>query len=165
MPARQTRGGGGEGTLARVYISHRRLWREKRRLDQAREGRTGFASKCIRILIIGIMNCEKIHPNYATETEKGYFTNTLFLLALDRLRPPSTPLPANIGKNLYLSLRNTKRKEMKTAVKGSRYNGTCSWKYSFLLFESPTLPVLEAKKFKTLRFGECLRPLPEIVRH
>jgi hypothetical protein len=34
-------GGGGEGTLARVYISHRRLWRKEGRLDQAREGRTG----------------------------------------------------------------------------------------------------------------------------
>jgi hypothetical protein len=41
MPARQTRGGGGKGTLARVYISHRRLWRKEGRLDQAREGRTG----------------------------------------------------------------------------------------------------------------------------
>ena len=34
-------GGGGEGTPARVYISHRRLWRKEGRLDQAREGRTG----------------------------------------------------------------------------------------------------------------------------
>jgi hypothetical protein len=42
MPARQTRGGGGgEGTPARVNISHRRLWRKEGRLDQAREGRTG----------------------------------------------------------------------------------------------------------------------------
>jgi hypothetical protein len=35
------RGGGGTGTLARVYMSHRRLWRKEGRLDQAREGRTG----------------------------------------------------------------------------------------------------------------------------
>jgi hypothetical protein len=41
MPARQTQGGGGEGTLARVYISYRRLWRKEGRLDQAREGKTG----------------------------------------------------------------------------------------------------------------------------
>jgi hypothetical protein len=33
--------GGGEGILARVYISHRRLRRKEGRLDQAREGRTG----------------------------------------------------------------------------------------------------------------------------
>ncbi len=44
--------------------------------------RSRFASKCIRILIFGIMNCGQIHPNYATETEQEYFTNTLFLLAL-----------------------------------------------------------------------------------
>jgi hypothetical protein len=35
------RGGGGEGTPARVYKNHRRLWREKGRLDQAREGSGG----------------------------------------------------------------------------------------------------------------------------
>jgi hypothetical protein len=35
------RRGGGEGTLARVYISYRRLWRKEGRLDQAREGKTG----------------------------------------------------------------------------------------------------------------------------
>ncbi len=33
--------GGGEGTLARVYISPRGLWRREGRLDQAREGRIG----------------------------------------------------------------------------------------------------------------------------
>jgi hypothetical protein len=39
--AGQADAGGGEGTLARVYISHRRLWRKEGRLAQAREGRTG----------------------------------------------------------------------------------------------------------------------------
>jgi len=35
------RGGGGEGTPARVYKNHRRLWRERGRLDHAREGSGG----------------------------------------------------------------------------------------------------------------------------
>jgi hypothetical protein len=40
-PCQPGRRRGGGGTPARVYISHRRLWRKEGRLDQAREGKTG----------------------------------------------------------------------------------------------------------------------------